>query len=186
MLFARELLRAADVVDVVRVAAVDQDVARLRGAAAGRRWSRRRRPPAPSARSARGLCELLHEVRRATTAPTRLLLDQRLHRLRRHVEDDALVAAVDAAAAPCWRPSGRVRSFRVACVLLLVELSAIASGRLLLELAVAADQRVGRAVVRELRARPGSRAPGRSAAPAPCPARRPTGRTSRCPRSRPA
>ena len=63
--------------------------------------------------TARGLSSFFTKSA-SEAAPTAFSLASSSTALRRHVEDDALVAALDAAAAPCSRPSGPVRSFRVA------------------------------------------------------------------------
>ena len=89
----RELLGAADVVDVVGIAAVDEDVAGFEmgqeigdGLVHDRR--RHHQPDRPR------LGQLLHEVCERGGAD-RFLLDQLLHCFRRHVEDHALVAALE-------------------------------------------------------------------------------------------
>ena len=87
----RELLRAADVVDVVGVAAVDEDVAGLEAGSSSARVSSTTAAGTISQMRAR-LRELLHEVRERAGADG-LLARQLLHGLRRHVEDHALVAA---------------------------------------------------------------------------------------------
>jgi hypothetical protein len=89
----RERLRAPEVVDVVRVAAVDHDVARLeQGLEVGDGLVDRRRRHHQPHRARLG--ELLHEVpeRRCAGRP---LACERFHRFRRHVEDHAVVAAPD-------------------------------------------------------------------------------------------
>src|SRR6266536_2364321 len=88
-----QLLRAADIVDVVRIAAVDQDVTPLqRGEEIGDGLVHHRRGHHEPDRAR--LVELLHEIHERGR-PDRLVLHQLLHRLRRHVEDHALVAAFD-------------------------------------------------------------------------------------------
>ena len=82
--------RAADVVAVVGVAAVDDDVAGLESAAPGRRARGRRRRPAPSARS-RAAPSASRRDRRARPRRRRRLPASR-DGGRVHVVDDALVA----------------------------------------------------------------------------------------------
>ena len=109
----RQLLRAADVVDVVGVAAVDQDVAGLEmrqqiGDGLVDHAGRHHQPDRARLR------ERLDELRQRGGADG-LLLDQLGHRLRRHVEHHAFDGRPSAGGAPCSRPSGRGRSFPIAC-----------------------------------------------------------------------
>ena len=92
----RQLLRAPDVVDVIRVAAVNDRIARLQmGQQVGdRRVHHRRRDHQPD-RARRA--QLLHEIRRRSGAH-RLLLGQRVDRFRGAVIDDAIVTVLDEAA----------------------------------------------------------------------------------------
>ena len=90
---ARELLRAANVVDVVRVAAVDHDVARreMRQQRRERLVDDRGGNHQPDGPRRRELPREVGERRRAG----RLFPDEVLHGFRGHVVDDATVPAAD-------------------------------------------------------------------------------------------
>ena len=94
--FWDELLGAANVVDVVGIAAVNQDVATLEmgqqiGDGVVYRAGRHHQP------NGAWLCELLGELRQRSRADG-LFLHQLRHRLCRPIEHDALMAALQQAA----------------------------------------------------------------------------------------
>ena len=143
MPFGGELLRAADVVDVVGVAAVDQRVVLFeeRQEICDRRVDDRGRHHQPDRARLR---QLLHEVGERGGAD-RLLLDEPGDGLGRPVEDDAVVAAAD-------QPANHVRPHpsesdhsELHGVLLLRPLVRV-SGRLL-QFAISANQRLRGSVV---------------------------------------
>ena len=107
-----EFLAAPDVVDVIGIAAVDQDVLAvqvrqqvgdgLSTTAAG-----------TISQTARGFSSFLTRSM-SERGSSRLFLDQLVHRFRRPVEDDALMASSREAGAPCLPPSVRDQSFQAA------------------------------------------------------------------------
>ena len=88
-----QFLRAPDVVDVVGIAAVDEDVAWFKQRQIARRWSRPRPPPEPSARPPAAWSSFFTKSA-SEVAPLAFSLTSSLHRLRRPVEDHALMAAL--------------------------------------------------------------------------------------------
>ena len=111
----REALGARDVVLVVRVAAVDDGVARREQRLELVDGSSRRRRRAPSGRGAAASSSFLTNSA-SDERPGRALLDQRRRRPRPSGRRPRRCGRLASAGAPCWRPSVRARSSRTAVV----------------------------------------------------------------------
>ena len=156
----REFLGAPDIIDVVRIPAINEDVAGLEIRAPGRRWFCPRPPAGTMSQTARGFASFCTKSA-SEEAPIAFSCDQLLDRFRRHIEDDASWPAFKSRRtmlAPIL-PSPIIPSCTITSLLFVI-CSLLGAGflkestkvryRLLFELAIAADQIVGRAVMSEL------------------------------------